>query len=142
PEKELFFGQHSGSAMPLTWAHAEYIKLCASIKDKKVFDMPKQTYQRYVKQKITSAVCVWRFHHQCKTISTQKILRIEVMAEAEIIWTNNNWETQNSIHTKDTELDIFYADIVVKESTQIDFTFHWTKADCWENRNFCVSVEQ
>ena len=37
PDKELFFGQHSGSAMPLTWAHAEYIKLCASIKDKESF---------------------------------------------------------------------------------------------------------
>src|SRR5664279_284535 len=39
PEKELYFGKPSGSAMPLTWAHAEYIKLCASISSKKVFDL-------------------------------------------------------------------------------------------------------
>lgn len=50
PEKELFFGQHSGSAMPLTWAHAEYVKLCASIGAKKVFDMPPQTVERYIKK--------------------------------------------------------------------------------------------
>jgi len=31
PDRELFFGQPSGSAMPLVWAHAEYIKLRRSL---------------------------------------------------------------------------------------------------------------
>jgi glucoamylase len=31
PERELFFGKPSGSAMPLVWAHAEYLKLSISI---------------------------------------------------------------------------------------------------------------
>ncbi|MGH2563934.1 MAG: glycoside hydrolase family 15 protein, partial [Ginsengibacter sp.] len=56
PDKELFFGQHSGSAMPLTWAHAEYIKLCASIGAKKVFDMPPQTQERYIKNDTKSSL--------------------------------------------------------------------------------------
>ncbi len=49
PELELFFGKPSGSAMPLVWAHAEYVKLLRSIQDNKVFDTPDQTYQRYGK---------------------------------------------------------------------------------------------
>lgn len=51
PDRELCFGHPSGSAMPLTWAHAEYVKLCASIGGKKVFDMPLQTQKRYLKKK-------------------------------------------------------------------------------------------
>ena len=48
PDKELFFGRPSGSAMPLVWAHAEYVKLLRSLKDGKVFDTPPQTIQRYI----------------------------------------------------------------------------------------------
>ncbi len=140
PEKELFLGQHTGSAMPLTWAHAEYIKLCASVKNKKVFDMPEQTYKRYVKDKTISSIKVWRFNSQFKTISANKTLRIEVMADAEIVWTDDNWATTNKTQTKDTELNIFYADIPVKNTNGalIEFTFFWIKANNWENKNFSV----
>lgn len=35
PERELFFGKPCGSAMPLVWAHAEYLKLVRSLKRKR-----------------------------------------------------------------------------------------------------------
>ena len=54
PEKELFFGKPSGSAMPLVWAHAEYVKLLRSLSDGRIFDMPPQTAQRYIKNKTES----------------------------------------------------------------------------------------
>ncbi|RYY25940.1 MAG: glucan 1,4-alpha-glucosidase [Chitinophagaceae bacterium] len=47
-EKKLLKGKPTGSAMPLTWAHSEYIKLCRSLADKQVFDMPISVYERYV----------------------------------------------------------------------------------------------
>ncbi len=50
PELELFFGKPSGSAMPLVWAHAEYVKLLRSLIDGKVFDTPEQTVQRYLRK--------------------------------------------------------------------------------------------
>ena len=40
PELGLYYGKPTGAAMPLAWAHSEYIKLSRSIKAKKVFDMP------------------------------------------------------------------------------------------------------
>ncbi len=36
PERELFLGSASGSAMPLVWAHAEHLKLCRSLRDGEV----------------------------------------------------------------------------------------------------------
>lgn len=48
PEREIFRGRPTGSAMPLVWAHAEYIKLLRSIKDGDVFDLPVQTIKRYL----------------------------------------------------------------------------------------------
>ena len=50
-ERELFAGQASGSAQPLVWAHAEYLKLRRSIRDGRVFDQPPQTVARYVSRR-------------------------------------------------------------------------------------------
>src|SRR5262249_55059264 len=36
PERELFRGRPSGSAMPLVWAHAEHIKLLRSLREARV----------------------------------------------------------------------------------------------------------
>lgn len=47
PEQGLFLGRPSHSAMPLAWAHAEYVRLLRSIRDGRVFDLPPQVYQRY-----------------------------------------------------------------------------------------------
>jgi glucoamylase len=38
PGKELFVGRPTGSAMPLMWAHAEYVKLLRSVRDGIVCD--------------------------------------------------------------------------------------------------------
>ncbi|MFN8439698.1 MAG: glucan 1,4-alpha-glucosidase [Caldilineaceae bacterium] len=50
PERELFLGKPAGSAMPLAWAHSEYIKLCRSLQDGAVFDLPPQPVARYRSQ--------------------------------------------------------------------------------------------
>jgi glucoamylase len=42
PEKGLFFGKPTGSAMPLLWAHGEYVKLRRSLGDDGVFDAPSE----------------------------------------------------------------------------------------------------
>jgi glucoamylase len=142
PEKGLFFGKHTGSAMPLTWAHAEYIKLCSSIKAKKIVDMPQFTQERYIKQKVTSPYEVWRFNNQRKNISNKKTLRIEVMAEAIIRWTNDDWQTSNNLTTEDTGLGIFVGDISLNNthSEKIIFTFFWIKANHWEENEFEINV--
>ncbi len=47
PERSLRIGQPAGSAVPLVWAHAEYLKLLRSAVDGKVFDRIDPVYERY-----------------------------------------------------------------------------------------------
>ena len=142
PEKGLFLGKHTGSAMPLTWAHAEYIKLCSSIKDKRIFDMSLQTEERYLKKKSPSPYTIWRFNWPCTNISSNKVLRIEVLAPAMVHWSLDNWKTQFDINTKDTQLGVYLADIDLKDknSDEIKFTFLWKEANKWENKDFVVKI--
>ena len=48
PERNLYSGRPTGSAMPLVWAHAEHIKLRRSLREGHIFDMPPYTVQRYL----------------------------------------------------------------------------------------------
>jgi glucoamylase len=144
PEKELYFGEHSGSAMPLTWAHAEYIKLCASIKAKKIFDMPPQTQDRYLKRKTKSDFQIWRFNKVLKNLEAGKSLRIEVMAKATVIWTDDAWQTTRSTGATDTGIGIFIVDIkpVKEQASKIEFTFYWENTGNWESKNYAVSINK
>src|SRR5512142_362079 len=93
PDRELFFGRPSGSAMPLVWAHAEYVKLLRSLHDGRVFDMPPQTVQRYLVEQTESPCVVWRFNHKIRSLPAGKILRVETLAPAVIHWSDDDWNT-------------------------------------------------
>lgn len=143
PERELFLGSPSGSAMPLVWAHAEQIKLSRSLQDGVVFDLPQAPVERYLKQKVRSPFAIWRFNHKCRTILTGKIFRIELLAPAVIHWSTNNWKEVIETKTHDTGIGIHLADIPtssLKTDEQIQFTFFWSEANHWEGQNFSVKA--
>jgi glucoamylase len=142
-DKELVFGRPSGSAMPLVWAHSEYVKVRRSLHDGRVFDTPPQTIQRYVVEKTGSSYAVWRFNHKCRTMPAGKTLRVEVLAPALVHWSDDGWRTVHDTPTTDTGLGVHSADLVTKHipvNGPVEFTFYWTVAREWENRNFSVTV--
>ena len=143
PERELYFGRPSGSAMPLVWAHAEYVKLLRSLQDGRVFDMPPQTVQRYLVEKITSPFVLWRLTYQRKTMPHGKILRIETLAAAVIHWSDDDWKTVQDIAPKDTGLGIYVADLPtqnVGNGKEIKFTFYWPETGHWQGQDFSIHV--
>jgi glucoamylase len=143
-ERELFFGRPSGSAMPLVWAHSEYIKLRRSLQDGRVFDLPPQPVQRYQVEKVGSRYALWRFNHKCRTIPVGTTLRLETLAAARVHWGTNGWQDVQDTETRETGLGIYVADLPIEESsagTVVDFTFYWPEAGCWENTDFQVRLQ-
>lgn len=143
PHYELFFGRPAGSAMPLVWAHSEYLKLCRSIRDKAVFDTPPQTTERYLKNNTRSGYDFWRFSRKLKRISKKKKLRIETGAPCSVHWSANGWKTAKDTLSKDTGVGMYMADINlsrVKAGGKIMFTFFWTESGNWEGKDFEVEV--
>ncbi len=143
PERELFNGKPAGSAMPLVWAHAEYIKLLRSLRDGKVFDMPPQTVERYQIRKIGTPFHAWRFSHQARHLPVGKLLRVETMSPSVVRWSTDGWATRQDQPTRDTDLGIHVADLPtaeLKEGTIIGFTFEWIDGGRWEGTDFSVSV--
>ena len=143
PELELFRGHPSGSAMPLVWAHAEYVKLCRSLQEGRVFDMPPQPVQRYLVDKTGSSLALWRFNHKCQAMVTGKILRVETLSPALVHWSADGWLTTMDKESRDTGLGVHLTDLATSSlapGVEIDFTFYWPQAPRWEGDNFSVRV--
>lgn len=142
-QHELAFGRPSGSAMPLAWAHAEYLKLSVSLLNGAVCDMPEQTVARYLEQKTISKYRSWRFNHKIRSINCGKLLRIEVLSPALIRWTTDSWLTYKEQETFDSGVGLYYADLDVanlKDKSQVCFTFFWQHSQSWQQDNFTIDV--
>lgn len=145
-ERGLVFGQASGSAMPLVWAHAEYLKLCRSLRDGEVFDRPAQTVARYLgSTSAPSHHVVWRFNNKLRAMPVHRTLRIETLAPVLVHWSTNGWQTVHDTDTRDTTLGVYVADLPttnLKRGDCVDFTFYWPEVSRWEGADFRVCIEQ
>ncbi len=145
PEKFMFLGKPAGSAMPLMWAHAEYVKLLRSAADGKVYDLIPEVAERYLGPRPTGRkqFGVWKFIRQVRFIERGEILRVQADTAFTLHWSSDGWKTTADIVSTPTSLDIDYADIPstgFATGTPILFTFHWTDANHWEGCNFTVTV--
>ena len=141
PQRELFFGKPSGSAMPLLWAHAEYLKLCRSLADGKVFDMPSQAAQRYVVENKQSPYASWRPNQKCRTIPCGKILRVELPEDAVVRWSYDGWSHASEAGSRPTGLGISYVDLPtekMKPGESLVFTIRWKATGAPEQGEFAV----
>jgi len=144
PDLELFKGRPAGSAMPLVWAHAEYIKLCRSIADGRVFDTPSLTAPRYVLQRTSSPFAAWRFNLKRRRMPPGKTLRIEVLAPATVHWSADGWATTADTPTQATGLGVFVADLPTERlgsGDSVVFTLFWPAEQRWEGVDYTVVVE-
>jgi glucoamylase len=144
PDRGLFFGRPSGSAMPLVWAHAEYIKLCRSLREGRVFDMPPQLVERYLVNKTEPSCVIWSFNLKIRHIPKGKKLRLEVPAPATVHWSTDSWRTARDTEMQDIGLGVYLADLPtdgLSRGSRIVFTFYWAEAERWEREDFAVIVE-
>jgi len=144
PGYGLRFGQPSGSAMPLVWAHAEQLKLRRSLRDGRIFDLPPQPVRRYLSERIVSPRMVWRFNHKIRSLPAGKTLRIETLAPAAVHWTAGDWNAYQDEMTHDVGLEIHFADLATRalpEGKEVRFTFYWPVTGNWEGVDFSVRIE-
>jgi glucoamylase len=144
PDLELTFGKPSGSAMPLVWAHAEYVKLCHSLLDGCVFDTPPQTVKHFIDEKFSaSPYTSWRFNHKCQWLQQGTILRVELLKPAIVHWNRDGWQNAQDTPTRDTGLGMYIADLdtqSLQPDTEIEFTFLWSRTGEWEGQNYSVKI--
>jgi glucoamylase len=145
PTRELFRGRPTGSACPLVWAHAEYIKLRRSLRDGRIFDQPTQTVQRYLVEKRKSPYFAWRLNNKCRNMPQGKKLRIVLFMPARVHWSFDGWQTVQDTDTRDSGLGTSFADLPADSlgvGREIVFTLYWLQEQRWEGTDFSVTIEK
>ena len=150
PELELFLGKPGGSAMPLVWAHAEYLKLLRSALDGKVFDRIDPVYERYCepegRKRVRRGIEIYTRRRPIQSMRAGDTLRILDSQDFEVLWTDNGWQTKQTTVSRALGYAGFSADITpIAGCAQLEWTLHWTSPragqDAWLGYNVKVRIE-
>jgi glucoamylase len=143
PGDLLTFGHQTGSATPLMWAHAEYIKLLRSASEGRVFDMIDDVRDHFMKPgRKPSRMRVWKFNWRVHSVSPGDRLRIVTTVPFTLHWTKDEWLHANDTASNSTPIGFDYVDIDIDASDRapIRFTFNWRETARWEGRDYAVEV--
>ena len=111
PELELENGRATGSAMPLVWAHAEYAKLVRSLHDGRVFDMPQQPYERYVRARRECTAAVWTPDRPTTRVVAGRTLYIQTTSPAQVEWSSSADPTPRRADSRDSGLGVWVTEL-------------------------------
>jgi len=143
PNKHMFLGRPTGSAMPLMWAHAEYVKLLRSVSDGHVFDLIPEVASRYLgDRKACQLFEIWKPNRQVRVVKRGYRLRVQVPAPFRLHWTDDEWRTVNNTASAATAFGIEFVDIPIAAAQRapIRFTFFWPESNSWEGHDCTVDV--
>jgi glucoamylase len=146
PEEGMYFGRSAGSAQPLVWAHAEYLKLLRSVTDGKVFDRISAVEDRYAVPKaerhFKNRLEIFQLTRPISALVQGGTLRIIDPNAFRVVYTTDNWTTKTALDSRSVGRSGSYADITINEDQtgSIIFTLHWADGDRWLGRNCEVGI--
>lgn len=144
PSRGLYMGRPAGSAMPLVWAHAEYIKTAWALENGRPYDQDQRILERYVKKGFVSRKAFWSFRNKSACARDADSIIFILQADAFIRVTGDNWKTMEDVNTTRSMDDLFIIDLDVsgkKTGEKIEFTFFWKDSERWEGNNFTIEFQ-
>jgi glucoamylase len=146
PDLELLLGRQAGSATPLVWAHAEYLKLLRSALDGKVFDRVDSVYERYCapegRKRVRASLEIYSRQRPIQKVAVGDTLRILDEGRFELVWTADGWKTTNNVPSQSFGSSGFSVDVEVgSEQGELSWTQHWTETGRWLGYNVTVKIE-
>jgi glucoamylase len=142
---DLKLGRPSGSAMPLVWAHAEFVKLCHSRALGKPVDRPAATWARYKGVRPEIDYTIWGPNMRPKRIRAGDTLTLALLAAAKVRCGIDGWKDVRNIETHDTGLGVHVVDMPygkLAAGRSVQFTFYWTERQAWEGQDYEVLARE
>src|SRR5215472_11416373 len=141
-EAPMYFGKPCGAAMPLMWAHAEYIKLLRSVRDNRVFDLVQPVADRYLANKGRKDLELWKSKRQVRMIAAGSTLRVVLAGDFRLRWSVDGGLGSQEMASTPSGIGSSYVDIATRpgQSGAVQFTFVETGADEFRGKMFEVKV--
>jgi glucoamylase len=153
PSQGMYEGRSAGSAQPLVWAHAEYIKLLRSVVDGKIFDTISVVEERYAvapgNRSFKNAIEIFQVARPISQVPAGLSLRVIDAKRFSVVYTLDNWQTQQSIESRVVGFPGSFVDIPTTAPEQggsgkIIFTIHWPECpespEHWLGHNVEIEI--
>jgi glucoamylase len=144
PAVRMYLGKPTGAAMPLVWAHAEYIKLLRSVSDGQPFDLVPVVARRYLTGSGRTNLEVWKPNRQVRQVPVGSVLRVQAPQSFLLHWSVDGWRTSHDSDSQPTGLGVGYVDLPIPnlqaQKEPVRFTFFWIAEQQWEGRDFEVQI--
>lgn len=143
-ERALYPGCPTWSAMPLVWAHAEYIKLLISRKLGHPFDRPHAVWQRYHGKRPTIKHAVWSPNAPLQEIGAGQTLLVAMPEPGLIHWGIDGWQAVQDTPTQEISLGLHVAKLetsTLLAGQRIDFTFRRADTGEWSGLDYTVVLQ-
>jgi glucoamylase len=143
PEMHMYLGKPTTAAMPLMWAHAEYIKLLRSVKDGQVFDFVPEVAEHFRNGGRRKQLEIWKANRHVRSVRAGWTLRVQAPAEFRLRWSSDEWRAANDSDSASVALASHFVDIPIsrEQRAPIRFTFYWPKDARWDGADYEVAIE-
>ncbi|MGH9415628.1 MAG: glycoside hydrolase family 15 protein [Terriglobales bacterium] len=141
PAQYMFFGRPSGSAMPLMWAHAEYIRLLRSLADGAVFDRIPAVAERYGQPRRGRALEVWKLNRQVARVAPGARVRFHLEEAFFLHFSRDGWATVEELRSTATPCGFEYLDLDLApgQKAPLKFTFRYARDGRWQGQDFQIA---
>jgi glucoamylase len=134
PAAYMYRGRSAGSATPLMWAHAEYIKLLRSVSTGQVFDLIPVVANRYLPGLGRKDLEVWKLTRRVRKMKAGDTLRVMWKGRFRVRWAfgdegSLNEARQNEASSADSGLDIGYVDIATPAAAHSTLRLTFLQSD-------------
>ena len=142
PERGLYPGRPSGSAMPLVWAHAEFIKLAMSLATGAPADRPPRTWARYRGKRPQLGYAVWQPRQPVRELPAGRELRLLLPEPALVHWGENGWQNPQDVAAEDWGLGhvVCLPTQHLAAGESIEFTLYRRDLKQWQGKDFQVVI--
>jgi glucoamylase len=139
PEVFLMPGSPTGSAMPLVWAHSEYMKLAYAITTGRPVELLKSVEARYKAQRPEPKMRLWRTDTPVVALVKGATLRIEDTRPFTLRVSFDDWTSTLDLATVPLAFDLHGVTLNPGRNTRkVVFTRHYV--DGWEGENHEVTI--
>jgi glucoamylase len=143
PARRLAPGRPSGSAMPLAWAHAEFVKLMVSRQIGYSFGRSRAVWERYRGEPPVAQHAFWWPHAPIDGFAAGARLAIALPEPGTVHWGRDGWQRIEDTPTSDSGLGFHVAVLDTASfapGSWVDFTWRGQESGAWAGRNIVVHI--
>lgn len=138
-EKWLFPGQPSGSAMPLVWAHSEYLKLALAITSGRPVELLKSVEDRYQAIRPIPKDRHWRSDTPIGQVSKGSRLMVEDWRPFTLRYSFDHWATVEDAASSPIAFGMYGVILSIRQNARsVVFTRRYE--DGWEGWNHDIQI--